>query len=667
MKSILLLIIFAFFSCAEDEARVLEPAQLKEFLVKKIKSGKHADRKTSIDSLYKLIQKHSDNCSIENLFLIADGYYTINERKSYYDVSEHARKISTLQRDSSALAKAYLYKGDYFLLEQTSDSAYANFYAGKKLYEIFNDELQVADILKKMSGLRATENDLEIAELYAQNALKIYIKHKDYGKQAALYNILGFISTDLGIYDDAEIVFNKSIDLLTTKDVSSNPFQKENVEFNLACLYFVQSRYLEADTVFNKILKLPDIKTDLYLYSATLANAARNYYKLHGTNEKIAAMYDEAIILHDSLNFITHSIINRNNYAEYCLNVGDTAKSRALAREAFDLSSKHKDRSLHVLSLQQLINSDPENAAQYSKQYVALNDSIQIAERKIINKFARIEFETDQLRKERDDAVTTNDLFYQILIIFFILFLSYFYFIYRKFGLGEIALRVIRKKYELELFEQASTQQQDIMVGRIIEKTRISRDLHDGVLNDLALIRNRVLMVLDNKSSNLEGKWTACKKFISRLQIVEKEIHAISHGLNTNPILKGIKFRKLVDELFRVEVEKGELKWRFEHDKSIKWKTKEKELKLDIYRTLQEVIKNINKHSNASSVLVRIKGEDNAIIITAADNGDGFKDDVAKANGGVANIRARVAKHGGQFDIQSDAGKGVKIFLVFSF
>src|SRR5690606_36805536 len=121
----------------------LEPAQLKEFLVKKIKSGKHADRKTSIDSLYKLIQKHSDNCSIENLFLIADGYYTINERKSYYDVSEHVRKISTLQRDSSALAKAYLYKGDYFLLEQTSDSAYANFYAGKKLYEIFNDELQV--------------------------------------------------------------------------------------------------------------------------------------------------------------------------------------------------------------------------------------------------------------------------------------------------------------------------------------------------------------------------------------------------------------------------------------------------------------------------------------------------------------------------------------------
>ena len=43
---------------------------------------------------------------------------------------------------------------------------------------------------------------------------------------------------------------------------------------------------------------------------------------------------------------------------------------------------------------------EPENASVYSKEYIHINENLQKAERKMGDKFSRIEYETDQIKEK---------------------------------------------------------------------------------------------------------------------------------------------------------------------------------------------------------------------------------------------------------------------------
>ena len=86
------------------------------------------------------------------------------------------------------------------------------------------------------------------------------------------------------------------------------------------------------------------------------------------------------------------------------------------------------------------------------------------------------------------------------------------------------------------------------------------------------------------------------------------------------------------------------------------------EIQLNIYRVLQEQLTNIVKHSNASSIEVRLD-VNKALHFQISDNGVGFDVTTFKSGIGLANIKKRVELISGEITINSSPNKGCTIHI----
>jgi signal transduction histidine kinase len=90
-------------------------------------------------------------------------------------------------------------------------------------------------------------------------------------------------------------------------------------------------------------------------------------------------------------------------------------------------------------------------------------------------------------------------------------------------------------------------------------------------------------------------------------------------------------------------------------------------MKIDMYRIIQEAFTNIAKHSNASAAELSLKKKDDVIELTIADNGQGFNPDAGLAakrgasGFGLISMKERAELAGGTMLIQSSAGKGTTV------
>lgn len=85
---------------------------------------------------------------------------------------------------------------------------------------------------------------------------------------------------------------------------------------------------------------------------------------------------------------------------------------------------------------------------------------------------------------------------------------------------------------------------------------------------------------------------------------------------------------------------------------------------LSLFRIVQEAFTNIRKYAQAQRVSVSLRTTANAIELTIQDDGVGFDADSPRlSHHGLAGIKHRVFTHGGQLDIHTAPGAGVKIHV----
>jgi signal transduction histidine kinase len=81
------------------------------------------------------------------------------------------------------------------------------------------------------------------------------------------------------------------------------------------------------------------------------------------------------------------------------------------------------------------------------------------------------------------------------------------------------------------------------------------------------------------------------------------------------------------------------------------------EYKTCIYRVVQEALHNCARHSNATTVRIRVRQEPDRLLLTIQDDGEGF--DVQETKGmGLLGIQERVARLGGKYKIHSQPERG---------
>ena len=87
-----------------------------------------------------------------------------------------------------------------------------------------------------------------------------------------------------------------------------------------------------------------------------------------------------------------------------------------------------------------------------------------------------------------------------------------------------------------------------------------------------------------------------------------------------------------------------------------------------LYRTLQEALANVERHSGANAVRIWAKASKGSVDLIVSDNGKGFPLDVEEsergpARFGLSGMRERAGYLGGRLTIKSEAGVGTTIVL----
>jgi len=196
-----------------------------------------------------------------------------------------------------------------------------------------------------------------------------------------------------------------------------------------------------------------------------------------------------------------------------------------------------------------------------------------------------------------------------------------------------------------------------ILRAQELERNRVARELHDSVGQFLTLVKMRIQSI--EQMPDQAAREVAAKARQLLTDCIE-EVRRIAHNLVPSELEDlGLiaAVRNLCAECSGHAGVKIKLK-----DDGIPEKLGAN-LKLSLFRIIQEALTNIVKHSEATHVEVHLTGTCSSIDASIKDNGRGFDPGHAR-NGsrmGLVNIGQRAAIVGGSVKIESEPGLGAAV------
>ncbi len=389
---------------------------------------------------------------------------------------------------------------------------------------------------------------------------------------------------------------------------------------NIATIYMERASYEEAAQVLSPFMK----DTDRIEYNNTLATIYDNYgYSVTQLGDsKGETLMLEALAINEKGNNITGSFSTNRHLAHYYHQQGKEALARKHALLAKDIaySLDNPRYKLEALGLAIDIGTTA-NAVVFKK----LSDSLDKVETLQENKYVaqKYEYATFQTQAKESELIAeqekVNKTRYQFLALF-------------------IAIVTVGIIIFLSLHHKRKRLEQVY-----ITETKISKRLHDEVANDVYKLISQVQTNTYNEShllDNLEHIYSRTRDISRENSFIETEesFHTTLRDLllsyktpSLNIITKGI-------------------------DK-VDWNQISKVHKTTIYRVLQELITNTNKHSKASIAFVEISKEGKKLHILYKDNGIGG---AINSKNGLLNAESRIEALKGTITFESKSNQGFK-------
>ena len=197
------------------------------------------------------------------------------------------------------------------------------------------------------------------------------------------------------------------------------------------------------------------------------------------------------------------------------------------------------------------------------------------------------------------------------------------------------------------------------------ERKRIARELHDSIGQTLAAVKFNIENLLQREGiRNSEMLAKPLETLVPIIQEAIEETRRICTGLRPS-ILDDLGIFAAISWFCR-EFKKTFPAIHLEHI-LVKEAEIREDLKIIIFRIIQEALNNVAKHSKTEAVRLSLKSENGTVELIIKDKGIGFDLDsvLSKDNFqrglGLTGMRERVELSGGVFDIESIVGKGTAL------
>ena len=203
---------------------------------------------------------------------------------------------------------------------------------------------------------------------------------------------------------------------------------------------------------------------------------------------------------------------------------------------------------------------------------------------------------------------------------------------------------------------------QSMINGQETERTRIAKDLHDGLSGMFSTVK-MYFSTLQHEKEELKQHYTFTKS-IELIDNAAEEIRRIAHNMMPEVLMKLGLVHAIQDmcsnisagKLLQVQLQSYGMEKRLNASTEIM-----------LYRIIQELLTNIMKHAQASSAIVQFNRSAQRLIVTVEDNGKGFSlmENDNRNHAGLDTIKSRVDYLNGNITIDSQREIGTTVVMEF--
>ncbi|MEI7736015.1 MAG: sensor histidine kinase [Ferruginibacter sp.] len=622
------------------------------------------------DSLLQELTKAKEDTSKVWLYLkLSKATQNTDMAKAHW-YSEQGYGLSEKLHFNRGRFKAMLRKTALFRVSGIVDSVFENNKKFLTLAQQLNDTVNIA---VGYINIAESYNELGDAEKAIELSLKGLAVIEKAGapelKQDTYDNLLRIYFTRLE-YDKAIEYGTKSVQI--ARDLKA-PARIASSLFNLSYAYNMNKEYDRAINAAKEVIALCKVTGDERVEAYGLSNLCDTYLKLN----KIPLALDYELKALELSRKVENKDIEAtalDGLAMCYLQQKDYAKSLAYAQEAIKIKESLGDlggkiNTTKILADIAFATGDPAKGYayelqcdEYEQKHVTQVLSKQSSD--LEKKYETEKKETQIKKLEADKKV--QDLTIQqkstlnyILIGSAITLLIISLLSYRTYQQ--------KKKIQQQRIAELETQQQltateAVLKGEEQERTRLAKDLHDGLGGMLSGIKysmnsmkGNLIMTPDNAQ--------AFERSMDMLDSSIKEMRRVAHNMMPEALVKFGLNTALKDFCNDIN-QSGALKLNYQSigmDNS----TIDQTTSIAIYRIVQELINNTIKHAAAKKAIVQVTQSEDLLTLTVEDDGIGFDPVILQRVKGIgwSNIQSRVDFLKGTLDVQSGEGKGTSVHI----
>ncbi|WP_025663691.1 tetratricopeptide repeat-containing sensor histidine kinase [Aquimarina megaterium] len=567
--------------------------------------------------------------------------YSIDSKNKTYIVSSYV-KLATAYENLAKSDSAVVFYDKALDISRTvdSDTLFAFAVIGmSRLNSIRGDQERVVELI--FEALKKIENDpnpkqkhelyYKLSEVHRElgsfDKAKYYLQliieetELDY-LLAAAYNSLGLIQYSNKEYNKGKANLLKSMELYKEQKDNHNICK---ILINLGAMHYKLKKLEKSKEYLIEASKLTKEFGYINLYSMVLINLSVIYHKEKDYEKELVYLKKAEELAKETGNYQSLSVVANNMMFAYAL------------------------------------QSDMKNVQRYAKRYRNAIDSLYKTEqnKKIFEIETKYETSKKELEIARQKELVLTQRTHIVIAIVLVLLLSIILFMYIQRLKSQKLLYANQKELNEEkisnLLDTHKLQKIKAYVdGQNKERERISKDLHDGIGGNLAAIKMRLNRIKNRLPLELEP-------IITSVDSTYNEIRSISHDLMPKNI-NHLYFTDLMKELVGFSTSK-DIEYKYYIHPEKKLNNISESLQLTIYRIIQELITNINKHARATevSINITIHEETNIVNMIVEDNGSGFNTKKANSGVGLRSIKQRISDNSGLIKIDSNYGIGTVV------
>lgn len=533
---------------------------------------------------------------------------------------------SDKQKDKEKEVNPFYERAHAYRDAEKADSAFIFFTKAKDIFVKKHDTLRIASCLVNLAIISTNMGDYFGGQELSLSAIA-YLKKDDKAHYVYLhsnYNNLGITSERLRDYRNAANFYDLAI-----KFATDSPTIQLYLN-NKANAYQEAKQFKNALAIYHQLIKEPH--RDPTAYARVLANIAMSKWQLNANYNALPELMSALTIrrkqedlwgLNSNYAYLSDYYAKKNIdsalfYGYKMLSVADTLNS--------------PDDQL--FALQKLIRFSPtakRNA--YFEKYLKLDDSLQTARNLSKNRFALIKFETE--KHKADNLVLqqeNSEKTYQIIIIITvsILVLAMGLFWYRK------------RQQHIKLTAEKTIKENQL---------KTSKKVHDVVANGLY----RVMTEIENVDE-LDRE-----QLLDKIEDMYIKSRNISYNIPVTPTTVAFH-EKLARLLLSFRSNRVSIDLTGNTDDF--WNSISEEKRYELEQVLQELLVNMDKHSQATHVAFNFSMTANQAIITYKDNGIGLPQNVT-FNNGLTSTGTRIENISGSITFETIDPNGLEIIISF--